>query len=358
MSKTNKSTKSTKSNKSNKPTNSINKYKIIKELGHGMVGTTYLVKLGNKKYALKIEKISEKNLKTNTKFSEWREIEFSEKFGNFHPDQFIQLIKYDIVDNCEHNQVYPGDLKYLPENVSNYLIEKNKSKYCIRKVYSLVDCDLSKIIVQLDKKQIYSLIVQNAYIIYLLESNGYSHNDLHSQNIGVIKTKKKYIKILGSNVPTLGFQYVGLDFGKITWNKWELTEEEIKDLNPNKDIMRIIKRFIKYSGDLEIDNGLGEKRKISKLIELGEIKNYFDLIKDTEEYDTLSKFVETDKDKIILFQILYPKKFQQIILGKEKIQVVNLLYKLDLIDILYFFKYKNDLKKIIKYFTLKLDDRI
>ncbi len=355
MSKTNKSTKS---NKSNKLTNSIDKYKIIKELGHGMVGTTYLAKLGNKKYALKIEKISEKNLKPNTKFSEWREIEFSEKFGNSHPDQFIKLIKYDVVDNCEHKQVYSGDLKYLPENVSKYLIEKNNSKYCIRKVYSLVDCDLSKIIDQLDKKQIYSLIVQNAYIIYLLKSNGYSHNDLHSQNIGVIKTKKKYINILGLNVPTFGYQYVALDFGKITWNKWELTPEEIKDSNPDKDVLRIIKRFIKYSGDLEIINQFGEKRKMGKLMELGDIKNYFDLIKDTEEYDTLEKFVESDKDKIILFQILYPKKFQKIILGKKKIQVVNLLYKLDLIDILYFFKYKNDLKKIIKYFSLKLDDKI
>jgi len=345
MSKTNKS-------------NLIDKYKIIKELGHGMVGTTYLAKLGNKKYALKIEKISEKNLKKSTEFAEWREIEFSEKFGNLHPDQFIQLIKYDIVDNCEHNQVYSGDLKYLPENVSNYLIEKNKSKYCIRKVYSLVDCDLSKIIDQLDKKQIYSLIVQNAYIIYLLQSNGYSHNDLHSKNIGVIKTKKKYINILGCNVSLLGYQYVALDFGKITWNKWKLTDEEIKDAKPEKDILRIIKRFIKYSGELEIINDFGEKRKMSKLMELSDIKKYVGLIKETDEYDTLSKFVDSDKDKIILYQILYPKKFQQIILEKDKIQVTNLLYKLDLIDILYFFKYKNDLKKIIKYFTLKLDDRI
>ncbi len=344
--------------KTNKTDKSIDKYKIIKELGHGMAGTIYLAKLGNKKFALKIEKISEKNIKKNTEFSEWREIDFSEKFGNKYPEQFIKLIKYDIVDNCKHNQVYPGDLKYLPEQVANYFIEKNKSKYCIRKVYSLVDFDLTKIIDNLDKKQIYSLIVQNAYIIYLLNSNGYSHNDLHSQNIGVIKTKKKYIKILGCDVPTLGFQYVALDFGLITWNKWKNSKEENKDMNSDKDIMRIIKRFIKYSGDLQIDNKFGEKRKISKLLELSDITKYADLIKETCEYDTLSKYVDSDKDKIILYQILHPKKFQQIISGKEKIQVVNLSYKLDLIDIIYFFKYKNDLKKIIKYFTLKLDDKI
>jgi hypothetical protein len=98
-----------------------------------------------------------------------------------------------------------------------------------------------------------------------LNSNGYSHNDLHSQNIGVIKTNKKYIKILGCNVQTFGFKYVAIDFGKITNNKWDLTGEEMKDHNSNKDIMRIIKRFIKYSDTLEIENEFGEKRKRSKL---------------------------------------------------------------------------------------------
>ena len=74
---------------------SIDKYKIIKELGNGMVGTTWLVTLNKKKYALKIEKISEENLEFNTKYPEWREIDFSEKFGNNYPEQFVKLIQYN-----------------------------------------------------------------------------------------------------------------------------------------------------------------------------------------------------------------------------------------------------------------------
>ena len=38
----------------------INKASIIKKLGNGFAGITYLIKLKNKKHALKIEKIPEK----------------------------------------------------------------------------------------------------------------------------------------------------------------------------------------------------------------------------------------------------------------------------------------------------------
>ena len=81
---------------------SLDNYKIEKELGSGMIGTTYLVELNLKKYALKIEKISPENLEPNTKYQEWREIEFSEKFGNLYPEQFITLYSYDIKENCTH----------------------------------------------------------------------------------------------------------------------------------------------------------------------------------------------------------------------------------------------------------------
>ena len=85
---------------------------------------------------------------------------------------------------------------HFPEEVQKILQYKNDSKSCIRKLYSLVNTDLSKIIKTLDKKQLYSLIVQTAYIIWLLETETYSHNDLHSQNIGVVNTDKKYMNIL------------------------------------------------------------------------------------------------------------------------------------------------------------------
>jgi hypothetical protein len=106
----------------------------------------------------------------------------------------MKLYQYDIKENCEHNQEYYTEIDKLPypQEFISILKDKYESNYCIRKIYSLVDCDLSKIIDKLNKKQLYSLIIQNTYIILLLNKNGFLHNDLHGQNIGVIKTKKNF----------------------------------------------------------------------------------------------------------------------------------------------------------------------
>jgi len=333
-------------------TQSIDDYKIIKELGHGMVGTTYMVKLNQKKYALKIEKISHKHLTFNTKFPEWREIEFSEKFGNKYPEQFIQLYQYDIKENCDHVQEYHIDIDKLPypQEVITKLKDKYESNYCIRKIYSLVDSDLSKIINDLNKKEIYSLIIQNAYIILLLTKNGYLHNDLHGKNIGVIKTKKKFINIMGIKTPTMGYNFLALDYGLVTKDTWELSEYEKKF--KNKDVIRIITKLIKYT-----NNNSNKGFSDNKLLSIKEIdSNKFELNKKTEDWKTLSKYVSTDDDKIILMQIVYPKTFQEIVFPDNKIN--KLKYKIDLVDILYFMKYKSDLEKIIKYFICKINDKI
>jgi len=55
-------------------------YKIIKEIGIGMMGTVYLVKdKSNNKYAMKIEKILKKHSNESLEYDIWREIEFSNK---------------------------------------------------------------------------------------------------------------------------------------------------------------------------------------------------------------------------------------------------------------------------------------
>ena len=89
----------------------LKKLKIIKELGSGMKGTVYLAKYNNKYYAYKIEKILKKNI-SSTK----NEINFSLNFANKYHNQFI-LYKYDIIDNCNHNQKINISLNLLPDKV-------------------------------------------------------------------------------------------------------------------------------------------------------------------------------------------------------------------------------------------------
>lgn len=344
----------------------LDKCKILKELGHGMVGTTYLVELNSIQYALKIEKIPESHVlkKFNTKYSEWREIEFSEQFGNKYPEQFIKLYSWDIIDNCEY--LNPNDFSYLPEEVQIRLQEKLDSKYCIRKLYSLVDTDLSKIIKYFNKKQIYSLIIQTAHIIWLLSTEGYTHNDLHGQNIGVIYTDKQFINILNEKIPipTYGNIYVALDFGNLTKNTWELTEYEKKI--QSKDTIRILTKLVKYDKKINLIN-----KQTNKLLSIKEIETqleiepkselkkaniFMEVLKNTPEWNNLNEYVKDSNqdDKIILFQILYPEIFQKIIFGNKFQKINKLLYIIDLDDIIYFIKNKLNLKKIIKYFVCKI----
>lgn len=342
---------------------SIDKYKIIKELGHGMIGTTYLVKLQNKYYALKIEKVVEDAIDKNknkidiihnTKYPEWREIEFSKKFGNKYPEQFMELINYDVIENCDHIQKYTSQsIELMPESVRKIINEKINSTYCIRKVYSLVDCDLSKIINNLNKKELYSFIIQTLHIILLLNTNGYNHNDLHGQNIGVIKTKKKYINIIGIRVPTCGYNFVALDFGLMTKNTWNLTEYE-KNYKC-KDIIRTITKTIKYSNNFEFRDFRKNKLFVFKDLNI-EITNS---IKNNPFWEDLNQYVynNDNDDKLFLFQIIYSEIFQKILLKKNFKKVNPVIYKIDLIDIIYFIKNKHDLKKIIKYFILQINDK-
>lgn len=248
----------------------LNKCKIIKELGQGMVGITYLVELDSIQYALKIEKIPESHIskQLNTKYPEWREIKFSEQFGNKYPEQFIKLNAWDIIDNCDY--VNPNDFSHLPEEAQKRLQDKIDSKLCIRKLYSLVDTDLSKIIKTL------------RFLTRLIKYEKMLNNKL-------FKTNK-----------LLGIKDLGTDLGT--------------------DLMNMIKQ--------------------------------------TTEWENLDQYIidSNPDDKIILFQILYPDIFQQILLGNKFEKVIKLIYLIDNEDIIYFMKNKSNLKKIIKYFVCKIYD--
>ncbi len=318
----------------------INKFIIIKELGYGMFGTVYMVRYKTKYYALKIEKIIKENTIRDIKYPEWREIEFSEKFGNQYPNQFIKLFAYDIITDCEHVQKYPHDESNLPPNKQQKIKEKISSIYCIRKIYSLVDTTCKKIINNLDLKQSYSMIIQTGYIIDLLNKNGYSHNDLHSENIGVKYTNKKYINIYGKDILTFGYIYKAIDYGNMTYDRWS---NNTTNSRIDNDMIRLILRLVKYKNRIGHNNN-------NKLIK----KMALDQIISTLEYVEIQKYSTDTTIQLYLFQILHPKLFQSIYNQKESDQFVEIDTKLSTFDIVYFFQHINNINKIIEYFTSKL----
>ncbi len=331
----------------------IEDYKIIKELGHGIFGTVYLVRKNKKYYVLKIEKIPEKELKQNYKSSIWREIEFAKNFANKHQDNFIKLIEYDIIDNCEHKQKYSIPLEVFGKSGKELLLNKNKSTYCIRKIYTLIDTTVYDIIEELNKKQLYSIFIQICYAIYLMNKYGYVHGDLHTGNIGLVKTNKK-IKVFDKLIPSYGYQVKIIDYGSVLNKKYKLTKNVFGSEKKNFDLR--FKYEILWSLSELIVNLTQVWEKLDVTFNFEKLKKEF--IK-MPEYQVISKLVSDDENQILLFQIMYPDKFQKIILGDKFKKTIPVKLYLPFEDLIFLLnatpiKEITDLKTIANYFIKQL----
>jgi len=183
----------------------INKYKIIKKIKSGGQGSVFLTKYNNKKYALKIEKIIEKDITKNLSSIYWREIEFTTYMNKKYPNLFLKLYAHDIVNNYNFTLDNPYNIEYIDK--------LNKSKYCSRKVYEYIDTTLDKIINNLSYNELYSILIQLCYIIYIMNKNGYTHNDIHISNIGIKNTNKNNIIIFNKRIPSYNKIVKILDYG-------------------------------------------------------------------------------------------------------------------------------------------------
>ena len=77
----------------------FNKVHIIKELGYGLYGTTYLAKYNNKLYALKIQHILEKNIIKDYNNEIWREMSLYNYIKKLNKEEqlfFTKLYNYSI----------------------------------------------------------------------------------------------------------------------------------------------------------------------------------------------------------------------------------------------------------------------
>jgi hypothetical protein len=341
-----------------------NTYKIIKELGHGMFGTVYLVSHNNIKYAYKIEHILQKeytNYKNNKDCDIKNEIDFSIKFANNYPNQFIQLKDYDFIKKCKHKQRYSMKLTkktFGKETVSSF---KNiaKSSYCCRKIYTLVDTSLDKLkdFDKFNHKQLYSMLIQLYYSIYLMHNNGYVHSDFHIGNIGIVNTTEKYINILNKQIPTYGRIYKILDYGIILNETNYKKTKQLKQIYENAQLtqirmLRTFKNLLFFEKSLiKTQNFITKNLNKNDFIDT-EIA--YENFKKLDEYKIISKYTNDSIIQFFLLNLLYPELYKQICFNKKIKQNLQPKLTLPLEDILFIIKSDTNLKQIIHYFIDKI----
>ena len=291
-------------------------YKIIKEIGIGMMGTVYLVKDKlNNKYAMKIEKILQKHINKSLEYDLWREIEFSNKMNKKYPEHFMKIYDDWIDKKCNHKQDWEKQglkLEFFDKSSQNYYRKLFDSPYCSVKIYSLIDLTLKNVYKQINEKQYYDIFIQCLYIMYLCNKSGYLHRDWKMDNIGIIKTDEEYINIFNNKIKTHGYKVVLLDYGAVIHKKYVLSSYE-KNLFANKmtDLFFMFDRykynmifnFKEFENKYNVDtfNNITINEETKK-----EIQKY--LPKFNKNNDILSQYI---------YKIIYYNDFENRLIGND-----------------------------------------
>ena len=323
--------------------NYITNYTIIKTLGKGMHGTVYLVKNNSgEEFAMKVEQIFEKDLEQNFKSPVWREIDFSNTMSSKYPQQFMKIFEYEN-KRCDYiHELYSYRWSSMNVNVKQYFEELFSSPFCSIKITSILDIMLHDIIYNIsDKNIIYNLFIQVVYLSYLINKEGYYHRDLHPKNIGVIYTNDEFINILGKNIPTNGYILQAIDYGMVIHSKYDLDENEKKQLVDDNDLYQnvykiifkiMLKELIEKYPDKDINQLVLISHKDQKKIK--KILNHI------IQHNNYAYFEE------LLYKIIFFDKFQEQIGIVEKVKLFNFL---SIKDVKYIFKNYNNLEKILLY---------
>lgn len=350
----------------------LDNFITIEKLGSGMFGTVNLIESSGNRYALKIEKARDRAFDIcnimSTAFTEWREIDFSLTFANNFRDQFVSLLEYDIVDHCEYEytEQYRNHLQYLPTHVTEILKEKENSSHCIRKIYSLVNGPLKNFMKKLKtQKEYYSIITQLIYICYLMASNGYTHNDLHSNNIGVVKCDiYETIEIDSHVLHITGYHIKLFDFGNVLHIGYKMTtEEEIQyKYNIKNEILRPLSKFmsfeendqmnklITWDDNLDFFEAWLTSTEYSKFDTLVTIENFQAKYKNGDEHSEEIKTFDLRKtnkfSRYIAYQLLFYDDFQKAYYGDKYIKTYEPIHYILIDDYLYILNNIDDLRAV------------
>ena len=314
---------------------------IGKIIDKGILSTVNECMLNKKKYIVKIEYVTKEDT-LNKNSQKQKEVDFSLKFGNKHKDHFMELIHHYFQDNCTIELRW--DLNNPPKPWTKKLINEYKSimnqHICLYKIYTKMDVILNNVLNDLTHKQIYSMLLQVSYAMNLLHKNNYIHGDLHSGNVGAIKTLKRATINLGSvTIPTYGYHWKLIDFGMT------LHKDDIKT------------KFDKERFSLEMDDMYDEGLFYNLQTYIEHDGNYtyselIKIIKKTEEFKVIEEI--HSKNKTIqygLYQTLYPDKIIELFGGKI---IKNAL--LPIPDLIFFAKYGIHSNTTFQYLLDKLNN--
>ena len=217
------------------------KYKIESVISNGSNAIVYKIKINNKYYALRKEKIYKQDalihkdnfkynkILDNTHLSIYRIIYFNEFINKINNIHFTIIYNYSI-EKCSFHQPLTNTVKNDLIRLKKYN-ELIKSKYCFNLITDLKDGSLKEILYQLSSNQIYSMILQILYALHLMHSNSFIHTDIHNTNILYKKTKLKKIKIFNNIIiPTFGYLYSLIDYEAVFSIKYNLSEDAIKNM--------------------------------------------------------------------------------------------------------------------------------
>ena len=230
---------------------------IIKEIGAGVNGTTYLVKYKNKDYAMKIQHILDEDRIVDFNKALWRELEpynYIETLKKEDQYFFARLYGYNIYDQCKHIQKRFFRKKKENTQIRN-LKKLDESDWCVKYLMDFKGTQTLKEFINkknLSIYQIYSIMLQICKIIYVLYEGGYSHNDLHLDNIMITPTKKKTFNLMNRRIPYNGYQISAIDYGNILHKKYNINYKEEKEFLINREGWMFNEMF--YSNFIFINN--------------------------------------------------------------------------------------------------------
>jgi hypothetical protein len=342
--------------------------KIIKSVGKGANGETFLIELNNKQYALKKQKIleNEKDIFNN-------EIQFFNWIEQLNVNKkkfFMQLYHYRIDNNCNF------DFTPLRGYISD---EHKKSKLCFDMILELKENTIDKIIKNLSKKQVISAFIQMLYAFYLMQKSGYYHFDAKTDNITCEKTNNSEIDIgKFGKIFTFGYKCSVIDYGSVLHKDFTLDEFDKKMLDAqmyfNADLILLVdymllrneeiysqiqenKIHLKSKEAYDFFSKIPEKKfnKIKKFMEEKLNVNYIDMLKtiNSDNAKKEPKYMFAIDAIIRICRIKYPKLFIKILSKQFDKKIIDNQKIFDKKELLYIIKNQNKLHKIIKYMIKK-----